>query len=188
MVAKFLFVFILIGLWNSEIEGMGKYKYIMQNMGSCNGPEYADVESPLRNLVFKKVNRTAKTLSFDVIWKRPLDDKLGATIKAEKLTNGGGGHMAIPFIPLLVDPCTTFLKNFRHHWIDFATNMGVLEPDKCPIPAGNYSLKNYVFNSEYTQPNSMPIEGTMLYRTIFQDIKTKGIFFCIEAVIYHSKI
>ncbi|XP_072383857.1 uncharacterized protein [Diabrotica undecimpunctata] len=188
MIGKLLFGFILIGLWCLDIiQGMGTYKYIMQSMAGCTGPEYSASESPLRNVVFKKINRTAKTLSFDITWKRPIDDTLGATLKAEKLSNGGGGHMAVPFIPLMVDPCNIFLKNFRKHWIDFTSNMGVAEPEKCPIPPGNYSLKNLVFNNEYSQQNAFPIVGRFLYRTTIIELNTKRIITCVETITEHSK-
>ncbi|XP_028134775.1 uncharacterized protein LOC114329764 [Diabrotica virgifera virgifera] len=189
MIARLLFAFIVISLWCSDmIQGMGTYKYIMQSMAGCSGPEYADSESPLKNVVFKKINRTTQTISFDLEWKRPIDNTLGATLKAEKLSNGGGGHMAVPFIPLMVDPCNILLKNFRNHWVDFTTNMGVPEPEKCPIPPGNYSLKNLVFNTEYSQQNSFPIVGRFLYRTTIIDLKTKKIITCVETITEHAKL
>lgn len=39
--------------------------------------ENDEVESPVRNLKFQYVNRTYKTLSYDVTFKRPIDENVG---------------------------------------------------------------------------------------------------------------
>ncbi|CAH1102325.1 unnamed protein product [Psylliodes chrysocephalus] len=153
-------------------------------MGQCTSPEYANVESPLRNVKLLKFNHTAKSISFDFTLHKPLDDNICVSLKIQRMSNGVSRE--IPFVPRIPDPCNVLLKHYRSVWVQLMSNIGVKRPDKCPIPAGNYSVKNFVFNSVEDGAFSIPMTGKIIIRTLLSEISTKKNIICVESVTTHS--
>ncbi|CAG9859704.1 unnamed protein product [Phyllotreta striolata] len=175
-------VLFILGCNLGTIWASTKYAHVIESMGPCTGPDYADVEVPLTNVKLTKLNRTAKTISFDFDFPVPIDDNIYVSIKIEKLN---GASKEVTFIPQINNPCPFFLKMYPKYYILIMSNIGVKQPDKCPIPAGHYSLKNFVFNIADSGYNNFPMKGKFRIRTIFGERKTKKIITCVETLSDH---
>ncbi|XP_045467078.1 uncharacterized protein LOC123675672 [Harmonia axyridis] len=115
-----------------------KYKLSVQNIVTC--PDNEEMESPIRNLKYVKVNATHGLLSYEISFKRPLDENIWVHMKLEKWTEQG--WVQLPLLPPQKDVCRSSLNSpmMRDMWINWSRLTNVAEPEKCPIPPGNYSM------------------------------------------------
>nr|XP_023019849.1 uncharacterized protein LOC111508540 isoform X1 [Leptinotarsa decemlineata] len=157
--------------------GPSKHVYEMENVMACSSDSYAP-ECPCKNLKFTKINKTTKSLSFDLELKRPFDKTVGGILELEKWTPEG--WRKLPFIPMIPDACRLFLRYYKDIWSNFMRALGVKHPDRCPIPAGNYSMKQHVFSYGGAITNSFPFKGRCRLRSLMVDLKTKSVITCLE--------
>lgn len=47
---------------------------------------------------------------------------------------GNAGWTTIPFIPMVKNACSVYLKNFKNVWTNILGEMGVKKPQECPVP------------------------------------------------------
>ncbi|XP_044764541.1 uncharacterized protein LOC123321103 [Coccinella septempunctata] len=139
---NFVTALAFLGLTQIQLHLCGfakKYKLSVTNIAACSDNE--EMESPLRNLKYMKVNSTHGLLSYDVSFKRPLDENVWGHMKLEKWTEQGWTQL--PLLPPQKDVCRSSLNSplMRDMWISWAKLTNVAEPEKCPIPPGNYPMK-----------------------------------------------
>ncbi|CAH1160024.1 unnamed protein product [Phaedon cochleariae] len=149
----------------------------MERVGACKEP-YKAVETPLVNLKITHFNRTMKLLSYDVTFKRPIDENLECIIHVEKLTDLGWRKLL--FLPKIRNICEFGMNYYRQQYIPLVTALGVVNPDKCPIPAGSYSLKNFPLDTSVTQNIPPLMRGRTVTTMILQEPKKKILVHCLE--------
>nr|XP_023019850.1 uncharacterized protein LOC111508540 isoform X2 [Leptinotarsa decemlineata] len=78
--------------------GPSKHVYEMENVMACSSDSYAP-ECPCKNLKFTKINKTTKSLSFDLELKRPFDKTVGGnySMKQHVFSYGGAITNSFPF-------------------------------------------------------------------------------------------
>ncbi|XP_018562746.1 uncharacterized protein LOC108904606 [Anoplophora glabripennis] len=155
-----------------------KYLLDIERFEPCT--EFNDTESPLENVKFLKINRTARAFFYDTTLKRPLDENIG--LKAELEKWGSRGWIQVPFMALQPDACNLFRKLLGKMWVDLGAAMGAKEPGKCPLPAGRYSMKNFMYDTS-DLGYFAPFKGKFRYKAILTDMKTGKAVQCITVVI-----
>lgn len=108
-----------------------KYIVEIESVEAC--PKTMKETNPLRNLQFRRFNRTHKSLSFDFTYDRPIDEKIGGSISIYRW--GDAGWITLPFMGLQPNVCKYFGKAFKASWVAYHRLAGVPQPDHCPIPA-----------------------------------------------------
>ncbi|XP_072383847.1 uncharacterized protein [Diabrotica undecimpunctata] len=152
--------------------------YDIQSLEICPEPEYAHIDNAVKKLKLLRYNRTSKMLDIQLAPKQPIDETTEGTVLAAKWNNGK--WLYIPFIPYLSDICSLLYKHYPEQMSYMMINFGVKNPDRCPFPAGNYAIHNYLMNTKYEVNSVLPITGRFLFKVIVRKIATKEIFFCLE--------
>ncbi|CAH2005736.1 unnamed protein product [Acanthoscelides obtectus] len=116
-------------------------------------------------------------MSVKMVLTRPIDQSVGLKIEAEKW--GSSGWTKVPYLPIIPDACNTMKRFYSQYMIDFWRTVGVKNPDKCPIPPGDYILKNYTFASNpQTEQTAVPVHGRVRLTVSLVDMTTKIPFLC----------
>lgn len=56
------------------------YKCTVENLGQCKGLQFGNMESPVENISFYRINRYSKGLSFDILLKQPIGENIGVML------------------------------------------------------------------------------------------------------------
>ncbi|XP_072383851.1 uncharacterized protein [Diabrotica undecimpunctata] len=163
-----------------------KILYEMQTLEICKDPEYAHIDNMVKKLKISRYNRTVKMLEFEISSDEPIDENIEGTIIAAKWTNGK--WLSIPFIPYVPDICNVVYQNYPEQVSFFMTAFGVEHPDRCPFPAGNYSIHNFPMVTKYEVATLIPINGRFMFKSILREIATKKIVYCIEGTTLQTKV
>ena len=141
-------------------------------------PENDQLEVPISFIHINRINRTHKALSIDYTLNRPIDDKIEATLLVEKLENSG--WLKVPSVPWQKNPCEYGRRIDKEGSIRFLKTLGLVPADACPIPGGNYSVKNYVLEL----PHSTPFwAGRFRCKFVMRIINTKKNIYCVMFII-----
>ncbi|CAG9820030.1 unnamed protein product [Phaedon cochleariae] len=149
----------------------------MERVGVCED-SYRDVESPLMNLKVTHFNRTMKLLSYDVTFRRPIDENIEFDMQVKKLTSLGWRKLL--FLPKIRDICRFGMNHFRQLYIPYVTALGLENPEKCPIPAGSYSMKEFPLDTSVTYNLPPVMRGRTVATLVLQDPKEKISVQCME--------
>ncbi|KAJ3619969.1 hypothetical protein MTP99_003966 [Tenebrio molitor] len=180
MIKLLILVTVLSRGWSAFMRN--KFTVDVENVQVC--PDNDKLPIPIRNMKFSHYNRTHKTLSYDFGYDRPLDENIGGSLEVARW--GDGGWIETPFIPMQQNVCKTFGRLFKDSWVSLYKNAGVPHPDRCPIPAGNYSLKNYLITiSELNVPFW---SGRVRVSTSFKDVRTKQVIQCYIYIVKLTEI
>ncbi|KAL3271255.1 hypothetical protein HHI36_021746 [Cryptolaemus montrouzieri] len=188
MLNKFHLLFIamsIIYFEATECKSEKDHKWTIQNVQYC--PENDKLESPLSNLKYNKINASIGELSYDICYKRPLDENVGILLKLEKWTEKGWSEF--PLLPFQKDVCRYSLKSplMREMWIYWGTKMKVPQPDKCPIPAGCYSMENVIIDMKLMQ--KVPFwSGLYRFSIIEKIVKTQEWIYCLQLTFESREI
>ncbi|KAJ3650403.1 hypothetical protein Zmor_016506 [Zophobas morio] len=156
-----------------------KYTIEVDNVEVC--PNNDQLKNPIRNLKYVRYNRTQRALNFDFTYDRPIDEKVGGCVTIDRW--GDGGWKQVPFLGFQPDMCKSMLTYFKTAWVSFHTKAGVGHADRCPVPAGNYSLRDYVID---TSGINIPFwNGRFRFSLQYVDSKTKDVILCY---VYYVKI
>ncbi|CAH1380063.1 unnamed protein product, partial [Tenebrio molitor] len=159
-----------------------KYVVEVEKVEPC--PNNAQIGYPIRNLKLLRYNRTHKTLSYDFTYAEDLDENVGGSVVVERW--GGGGWITIPFMGFQPNMCHRALQYFKSLWVNFHKIVGVRHPDRCPVPAGNYTVKNYVVDATEI---SVPFwSGRFRFTTTFQLVDTKRVIYCCIYIIKITEV
>uniref|UniRef100_A0A6P7FII6 Uncharacterized protein LOC114329766 isoform X1 n=1 Tax=Diabrotica virgifera virgifera TaxID=50390 RepID=A0A6P7FII6_DIAVI len=157
-----------------------KILYELQSLDICKDPEYAHIDNFVKKLRLSRYNRTVKMLEFQINSKVPLDKNIEGTVSTAKWTNGK--WLSIPFIPYVPDICSIALKYYPDQISYMFAGFGIEHPDRCPFPAGNYTLDNYPMVTKYEVNSLVPMNGRFMFKAIFRKVATKEVIGCIEGV------
>ncbi|EFA05480.2 uncharacterized protein LOC103313419 [Tribolium castaneum] len=159
-----------------------RYVVEVENVLAC--PNNKQIGSPIRNIKFLRYNRTHKSLTYDFTYSRLLDEKIGGSVTVERW--GDGGWIGIPFMGFQPNICSYVLRFFGSVWVQFHRSIGIKHPDKCPIPAGNYSVKDFVIDASEI---SVPFwSGRFKFTTTFQDVDTRRTIYCLIYIIKITEV
>ncbi|CAH1380061.1 unnamed protein product, partial [Tenebrio molitor] len=117
-----------------------KHTYVINVERVLACPDNEQLDFPLRNLKLVKVNRTHTSLSYEITYTYPLDEKVSGGLSVDRW--GDGGWISIPFMPMRENICEYFLTYFKEIWVQVMRSMEVKDPESCPIPKGHYVIKN----------------------------------------------
>ncbi|XP_060536401.1 uncharacterized protein LOC132708238 [Cylas formicarius] len=152
-----------------------KFQVIVEMVLTC--PNNARLESPITNLKSIRYNRTYGTWDLDYILKEPIDGNYELVAKSQVYINGA--FKDVPLITLTIN-CNNLKEFFWHEIIDDFFSNGTRREKTCPIPAGNFYIRNWTPKLART-PRAM-LGGK--FKTIAQWRKTrsKKVVFCIAFV------
>ncbi|RZC36203.1 uncharacterized protein BDFB_006741 [Asbolus verrucosus] len=154
-----------------------KYSVDVTSVEAC--PDNDKLVNPITNLKITRYNRTYKTFSYDFTYDRPIDEKIGGSVSVSKWADGR--WVDIPFLGFQRDVCKYNHRFFKEHWVTYHKCAGVPHPDRCPIPPGNYSLRNYMVDTSLI---TFPFfSGRFRVKPIMQDINTKEIIQCYIYIV-----
>ncbi|KAJ8916670.1 hypothetical protein NQ315_000315 [Exocentrus adspersus] len=179
--ARALLIVVILLRIPKAIKSRNAPKYIIdiERFEQCS--EYPDIESPMLNQKFSKINRTTRVFSYETDLKRPMDENIGIQADLERWSSNG--WTKLPFIPLQPDACNLFSKLLGELWVDLKRHMGVKEPEKCPIPVGHYGMKDYMYDTSKLG-GFAPFKGRFRYKIMLTDIRSKEVVQCIFAVLH----
>ncbi|XP_045469118.1 uncharacterized protein LOC123676892 [Harmonia axyridis] len=139
-------------------------------------PENENTRYPIRDLTFNRVNATHSALSLKVSFLDDIGDNIWSQIILERWTSGGWA--SVPFVTQK-NPCKMCLQYFPEIWIGYFRAMGVKEPEKCPIPKGDYVLENYLIPMQGVK---IPFwKGRFRVKVLWTGSKdSNDIYYCLE--------
>uniref|UniRef100_A0A4P6D990 Protein g.405 clastoptera arizonana n=1 Tax=Rhodnius prolixus TaxID=13249 RepID=A0A4P6D990_RHOPR len=166
--------FLLLALiWNLECREMaGPSTNVLKKIEKCDSTE--GPATKVEKYRINKYNRTAFTYDINIELQTELtDEDSEININVEKWGNGGWRHI---FVKILKNACSSFEQiapNFIQSIVKPSNNI-----TGCPIPAGNYELKDLVINLDVaiTFPYG-------LYRCRMNAIKNSTLIFCIRFIL-----
>ena len=95
----------------------------------------------------------------------------------------------MPFLPFQKDPCkcamTMSPPAMISMWVEMEKAMGIRNPGKCPVAAGNYTMRNYVIDMTYDVPF---FSGRFRATPMFRRIATKKKIFCANVIMTFSEL
>ncbi|CAH1997478.1 unnamed protein product [Acanthoscelides obtectus] len=141
--------------------------------------ELCDYKNPgsVRYLKYELVNRSTRALSIKMVLTSPLDSNVAMKIEVEKW--GSSGWTKIPYLPVLPNACDTMRRFFSFYTTKIWREMGVKDPDRCPIPPGEYSVKNFIIMAPEADPLAVPVRGRVRVTISLVDMTTKNNILCI---------
>lgn len=148
-------------------------------------PDNNQLEVPMRLYRIDRYNRTHRALSMECTIVQPLDETTENTYFVERLINGA--WKPLPTVPFQKDPCYLGLKYAKEMVVEMGKALGLAHPDKCPIPAGNYSLHRWPF--KINSDSSLPFwPGKFRYQMVWRRIATKQKILCWITIVNFREI
>ncbi|XP_045465852.1 uncharacterized protein LOC123674806 [Harmonia axyridis] len=145
----------------------------LEKVQVCPGND--QMESSLRNLKFTRINNTHSALSVDFAYARDIDEKTGFIVRLDRWSDGR--WVEWPFLPKQKDMCKTMNKLFPSIFVEAMRSANVANPDKCPIPAGEYHLENHIFDFSHLYA---PIRlGKFRITVKITDDAFKDVYYCM---------
>ncbi|XP_044253603.1 uncharacterized protein LOC123004413 [Tribolium madens] len=142
-------------------------------------PDNNQLEVPMRLFRIDRFNRTHRAISIDFTFAHPLDETAEGAIFVEKYTEGD--WKMLPSLSWQKDPCNNIgMRYGRENMIRTGKALGWKNPDKCPIPAGNYSMIRHPFITYHDTP-FWP--GRFRVQMVLRRIATKRKIFCTMTIM-----
>ncbi|KAJ8958404.1 hypothetical protein NQ318_002186 [Aromia moschata] len=157
-----------------------KYVADIEQAGQCLEPMYRNPESVLRDFKFQRINRTTRALNFRITNKTPIDADVGFRIDMEKWVDAGWTN--VPFVPFQPNACDSFSNLLKDFWTDLMSTLGVENPNKCPLPPGDYRMDNYIFDTTRLS-NFVPVKGRFRYRIVLKRVSNNSLVTCLVFVL-----
>ncbi|XP_008196945.2 uncharacterized protein LOC103314014 [Tribolium castaneum] len=141
-------------------------------------PENDQLEIPMKLFRVDRINRTHRAMTMEFSYAHPLDDTAEGVHVVERWI--AGGWKRFPMWSWQKDPCNFQLQHEKNGHIRFGKAMGLKHPERCPIPAGNYSVVRFPFQLKYDYP-FWP--GRIRTIAMSRRIATKQLIFCVMTIL-----
>lgn len=138
----------------------------------------------MRLFRFDRINHTHRALSTEFTIAHPIDETTEGTSLAEKFIDGG--WKTIPSLPFFKDPCKNLAMRYaKETVIEIGKAIGLTHPERCPFPAGNYSLHRWPFQ---ILSDAAFWTGRFRFQTVLRKTATKTKMFCAFTVVNFVEI
>lgn len=117
-------------------------------------PDNNQLEIPMRKYQIDRLNRTHRAVTADFSLARPIDKNTEGIVFLDRLSNGKWVNM--PIFPYQKDPCRKVMESGFDVLVkmltEFGKAVGWKNIEKCDIPPGNYSVKDFAIDINSKAP------------------------------------